>query len=201
MKNLSTRELEELRNKFDFQEGKIGSHFEHSQNKMIYFPNIEYLVFKCQKCGCFHSFEAKNEYCNSCNRTNVFEFNKSGSDDYGVFCMSCGHGFTTWICQSCKETNPVFGTFNILRKKGGGCFIATAVYGSALADEVFILKEFRDNWLLNFPLGRIFVRFYYLISPPIASQIAKRNFLKNITKTIFLIPIIKVAIKLNRKEK
>ena len=68
-------------------------------------------------------------------------------------------------------------------QKKTGCFIATAVYGSPYANEVVVLKEFRDNWLLNYPLGKAFIRFYYWFSPPIADQIAKRKFLKEITKS------------------
>ena len=82
-----------------------------------------------------------------------------------------------------------------------GCFIATAVYGSPYANEVVLLKEFRDNWLLNFKLGKLFVAFYYWISPPIANQIAKSNSLKAITKSTLVIPLIKIANYLKRKEK
>ncbi|MFA5434181.1 MAG: CFI-box-CTERM domain-containing protein [Candidatus Paceibacterota bacterium] len=81
-----------------------------------------------------------------------------------------------------------------------GCFIATAVYGSPYANEVILLKEFRDNWLLNFKLGKLFVAFYYWISPPIANQIAKSNSLKAITKSALVIPLIKIATYLKRKE-
>jgi len=81
-----------------------------------------------------------------------------------------------------------------------GCFIATAVYGSPYANEVIILKEFRDKWLLNFRLGEIFVTFYYLISPPIANQIAKRESLRAFTKSTLIIPLIKIANHLKRKK-
>lgn len=81
-------------------------------------------------------------------------------------------------------------------QKKSGCFIATAVYGSPYANEVIILKEFRDNWLLNFRLGKIFVAFYYWISPPIANRIAKREFLKKIIKVAIIIPLIKFVNKL-----
>ncbi len=83
--------------------------------------------------------------------------------------------------------------------KSPGCFIATAVYGSPYAEEVILLKEFRDNCLLKFKLGRMFVAFYYWISPPIANQIAKNNSLKEITKSTLVVPLIKVANILNRK--
>lgn len=85
-------------------------------------------------------------------------------------------------------------------QKKSGCFIATAVYGSPYANEVVILKEFRDSWLLKFRLGKLFVAFYYWISPPIANQIAKSNSLKVLTKSTLIIPLIKIANHLKGKE-
>ncbi len=86
-----------------------------------------------------------------------------------------------------------------LKSTKGGCFIATAVYGTPYSNEVLVLKEFRDNWLLNYSLGRVFVRFYYKVSPPFANQIAKQKYLKEITKTILIIPLITLANYLKRK--
>jgi hypothetical protein len=85
-------------------------------------------------------------------------------------------------------------------QKKSGCFIATAVYGSPYASEVIILKEFRDSWLLNYDLGKVFVKFYYWVSPSIANQLVNRSYLKRITKTIIIIPLIKIANFIKRKE-
>ena len=48
-----------------------------------------------------------------------------------------------------------------------GCFIATAAYGSRMAEEVKILKNFRDNVFLNNAPGRSFVKLYFKTSPPL----------------------------------
>jgi len=44
------------------------------------------------------------------------------------------------------------------------------------------------------------VAFYYWISPTIANRIAKKNSLKAITKFTIVIPLIKIANYLKRKE-
>lgn len=88
-----------------------------------------------------------------------------------------------------------------IEKTKSGCFIATAVYGTPMAEEVLILKHFRDNWLLKFASGRMFVKYYYIISPSIASQISKHIFLKVIIKLILIMPLLKLAKQINRKEK
>jgi hypothetical protein len=65
---------------------------------------------------------------------------------------------------------------------GGGCFIATAAYGTPMAAEVQILREFRDEYLLTNPVGQAFVDFYYKISPPIAEFITEHPSLKPIVR-------------------
>jgi len=72
---------------------------------------------------------------------------------------------------------------------GGGCFIATAAYGTAMAKEVIILKKFRDKYLLKNKLGRAFVRWYYKHSPKYARIIRKKPVLKAIVR-IGLKPLI-----------
>ena len=61
---------------------------------------------------------------------------------------------------------------------GGGCFIATAAYGSRLAPEVAMLREFRDRYLLTNGLGQAFVEWYYRVSPRAAAFIAEHESLK-----------------------
>lgn len=72
-----------------------------------------------------------------------------------------------------------------------GCFIATAAFGTPLAEEVKVLRWWRDNRLLKSHLGRFFVHLYYLVSPPVAEFVAKYNLLRTIIR-FFLRPIIMV---------
>lgn len=72
---------------------------------------------------------------------------------------------------------------------GGPCFIATAVYGTPLADEVNTLRTFRDQFLLTNLLGTAFVEFYYDVSPPIAEFVAQHPTVALLVRLI-LTPLI-----------
>ena len=72
---------------------------------------------------------------------------------------------------------------------GGGCFIATAAFGSYLDPHVDVLRDFRDNYLLTNKIGKAFVSFYYNTSPPMADFIARHNSLK-ITTRLLLTPVV-----------
>ena len=73
-----------------------------------------------------------------------------------------------------------------------GCFIATAAYGSGMAEEVKILKNFRDNVLLTNSLGRSLVKLYYKISTPVADSIAKHDSLRAMVRWSVL-PLLGVS--------
>ncbi|NVM20461.1 MAG: hypothetical protein HWN68_01600 [Desulfobacterales bacterium] len=75
---------------------------------------------------------------------------------------------------------------------GGGCFIATAAYGSNMADDIVTLKEFRDNILLKNSVGRRFVRSYYEVSPPFADYIKGHESLKAAVRFGF-IPLVAIS--------
>ena len=58
------------------------------------------------------------------------------------------------------------------------CFVATACFGSSNAHAVIVLRKYRESILKRKPLGRFFVRSYYLFSPPIAKFIERHDKLK-----------------------
>jgi len=74
----------------------------------------------------------------------------------------------------------------------GGCFIATAAYGSALSDEVNVFRRFRDVHLLRSELGRALVLAYYRYSPRLANWIAAHSMLRGIVR-ISLYPMLELS--------
>jgi hypothetical protein len=71
-----------------------------------------------------------------------------------------------------------------------GCFIATVCYGSYVAPEVLVLRQYRDSKLLKTYFGKVFVKFYYFVSPFFAMLISKSDLLKNLVRRYFLKPIV-----------
>lgn len=78
-----------------------------------------------------------------------------------------------------------------------GCFIATAAYGTPMAGEIQILREFRDEYLLTNRPGRAFVDFYYRTSPPIARFITDHPGLKPMVRTALVPAIATSALAVN----
>ncbi|MCK5508202.1 MAG: S8 family serine peptidase [Desulfobacterales bacterium] len=71
----------------------------------------------------------------------------------------------------------------------GGCFIATAAYGSSFDPDVEVLRRFRDDWLLTNFTGRALVSLYYTISPPVANIIKSYESLRTVVR-FALTPVV-----------
>ena len=78
-------------------------------------------------------------------------------------------------------------------EEGGGCLIATAAYGSELSPQVQLLREIRDNQLMNTESGTAFMsgfnELYYSFSPTIADMERESPIFKEIVK-VGLTPMI-----------
>jgi len=71
-------------------------------------------------------------------------------------------------------------------QENGGCLIATATFGSELAPQVQMLREIRDNTVLNTASGTSFMmgfnQFYYSFSPAIADWERENEMFKETVK-------------------
>jgi hypothetical protein len=80
---------------------------------------------------------------------------------------------------------------------GGLCFIATAAYGTPMADEIEVLREFRDTYLLTNPVGRALTDIYYRVGPPMAEFINEHPGLKPIVRAGLLPAVAMSAAAVN----
>ena len=76
---------------------------------------------------------------------------------------------------------------------GGGCLIATAAFGSELAPQVQLLREIRDDIVLQTKSGSIFMtgfnHFYYSFSPVVSDYERENTIFKEAVKLI-LTPLL-----------
>ena len=103
-----------------------------------------------------------------------------------------GHLFVNWTGDASTVVNPnaastavvvdnaysITANFEEEPLVSTGCFIATAAYGTPMAEEIQGLREFRDLYLLTNGVGRAFVNLYYSVSPPMAEFITEHPSLK-----------------------
>ena len=66
-----------------------------------------------------------------------------------------------------------------------------------MAEEIQILREFRDDYLLTNAAGEALVGLYYRISPPMAEFIAEHPSLKPIVRVGLLPAVVMSAVAIN----
>ncbi|GHV32937.1 hypothetical protein FACS18949_05550 [Clostridia bacterium] len=120
-------------------------------------------VYFCKACGMPDKEQQLRDICYAMNCIPVFDVagvddpKHKSSDFYYVQSISA-----LW------DTNQ---KSKWMRKSTGKCYVATAVYGDYDAPEVRVLRGFRDNTLKRGVFGRLFIRVYYALSPPLAKKL------------------------------
>jgi hypothetical protein len=96
-------------------------------------------------------------------------------------CVKCGR----YVCSQCARLKGD----RVYCSDHAGCFIATAAYGTPMAEEINALRRFRDEEMEPNLLGRHFVTLYYDVSPRFARVIARSGNMKALIR-LNLKPII-----------
>ena len=85
----------------------------------------------------------------------------------------------TWVNHTAATISP--------------CFIATAAYGTALHEDIDVLRDFRDEYLMSNPAGRAFVKIYYSSSPPLADVIRANAGLRTAVRAGLVKPLVAIT--------
>jgi len=158
-------------------------------------PDYEWLSpwwSNCPSCGAPDPLIKHAEKCRTCRmpmmqafQIVVKELVPLGEDNYGVvsyheFCRpdltshvnpfpNWDDGFLHWMTDGKWHSNappPVPHADN-----SGGCFVATAAYGTSMEPDVQILRDYRDRVLAKNRLGQLITASYLTLSPPLARLI------------------------------
>lgn len=77
-----------------------------------------------------------------------------------------------------KEFEPQPADTQAPQQKSGGCYVATAVYGSYDCPQVWTLRRYRDYTLAETWYGRAFIKTYYAISPTLVKWFGHTEWFK-----------------------
>lgn len=95
--------------------------------------------------------------------------------------------------DECLNHGPVVSISTLTPRPEAGtvdaCFVATAAYGSLMANEVVALRSFRDRFLRSHATGEILVESYYTFGPAVAKLIVGSPLLRR-TARAALAPVV-----------
>ncbi len=75
-----------------------------------------------------------------------------------------------------RKIKPSYNPFPEKSSQQDACYIATAIYGSYDCPEVWTLRRYRDDFLGEAWVGRIFIKIYYSISPTIVKYLGGNKY-------------------------
>ena len=85
----------------------------------------------------------------------------------------------TWVNHTAATISP--------------CFIATAAYGTPLHEDIDVLRDFGDEYLMSNLAGRAFVNIYYSSSPPLTDVIRENEGLRTAVRAGFVKPLVEIT--------
>jgi polyhydroxybutyrate depolymerase len=103
---------------------------------------------------------------------------------------------TTTITITHNKDYEITANFQLKEEEeppSGFCFIATAAYGTSTAEQLDVLRAFRDDVLLKSTVGSRLVDFYYRTSPPIANFISEHGVVRTLVRELLIDPIVWVT--------
>jgi len=111
-----------------------------------------------------------------------------GTDKSWPYSWAWSSGPTLYLCKDCYAEGQQM--TEARNPKGKGCYIATVCYGNESANEVLVLKWYRDNILSKSFIGYAFIKVYYLVSPVISRLLQNKNEVNKIIRESILNRIV-----------
>lgn len=109
----------------------------------------------------------------------TYSFNKRDSAYRGLKEKIQIYGPGVWRKEISAEGMRYLSSSYSPSQTTGGCYVATAVYGSYNCPQVWTLRRYRDCMLAKTWYGRTFIRIYYAISPMLVKIFGHTNWFKN----------------------
>ena len=106
--------------------------------------------------------------CVSYIENNARFFNKKSREEY--------------LTRLSSEIKQIDSSYEVPTSNTGGCYIATAIYGSYDCPQVWTLRRFRDFTLSKTWYGRTFIQTYYMISPIFVKWFGNAEWFRGICK-------------------
>ncbi|BBF68800.1 hypothetical protein SBA_ch1_10000 [Sphingomonas bisphenolicum] len=82
------------------------------------------------------------------------------------------------------------------KKQADACFVVTATMGDFSHPDVTLLRQFRDEWIVEKPGGRRFVRLYYRIGPGLAAWIEGKPSRRRLAYRLIVRPAVRFAMRM-----
>ncbi|MEO0321378.1 MAG: CFI-box-CTERM domain-containing protein [Myxococcota bacterium] len=103
--------------------------------------------------------------------------------------------------DECGRAGPVataqLQTTEIVFETVSPCFVATASYGTPQAEEIGVLRRFRDRYLRSTSLGEELTQAYYAHGPVLAAEVRESETLRRVSRSV-LEPVLAFAEWLER---
>ena len=141
-------------------------------------------VGKCSDCNRVICKGCLGGQCSVCDRILCKDHAKSCAECGKILCKEHSHYDEKEDKYYCEEHIPK-----------GGCFIATAAYGTPFEPKIDVLRDFRDDVLNEHRSGRGFIKLYYTLSPPIADIISKHEWRQRVVRAMIIEPLVKTLSK------
>lgn len=145
---------------------------------------IKYIVFVTKPYNSVNDF-VSSQYDHQNGRLQCTGPIAPGATQNGVFWENCWYNHSIVGAKILRAeiiymdgTEEVVEGNQIKYESLGGCYVATAVYGSYDCPQVWTLRRYRDYTLAESWYGRAFIRTYYAISPTLVKWFGHTEWFK-----------------------